>query len=890
MNGYLATYSCYVCYVTINVVSNLITNECHLSCHNQIILSIGSCNDTKPNISRPRITWADEYKSKFIEQLRKIGNRLEECTYETLCSVIYTSAKASGLKTSCGAGRKPGPLWADTELDQAKKEYRRNVYLFRKCKPQLDLNCYLQAKNSMLKSKYLYLNMTSEKRTKYYEGVQNKICKTKSSKEFWSALNTFRKSNYKKEYGEISMEKWEEHFSSVFKSTNYQTSKDSFNTIECEQLDSDFNMFELNLAIKKLGRKKAPGSDGICNEVWKCLTLSFKERLLKLFNEIYHDPSCMPKAWGEITVVPIFKKGNENEPGNYRPISLINTITKLFTSLLVKRLDSWSRKNNKISEFQAGFKTGTGCVDQAFVLNSLIQNQLRHPKGKLFCLFVDLSQAFDSVEHNILWKKLNAKGVSTKFVNVIRHLYSIAHGKVRIGNCLTDEFTFQRSVLQGESLSPKLFTLFIDDIVDDIKLAGATPVRIEKFDVDMLLFADDIVLVALSSNDLQKKIDRINVYFQTNMLKVNLSKTKVIVFRKANKMKSCKFKWSETEIEVVNEYVYLGIPFYYNGKFKTASEKFFKKAKQAQDQVMTLFWKGKVGALEVHEKLFNALCRSTLFYGVVIWGLDYVEQIKIFQSNFLRKLYFLPTETPRWKLLLETGVEPIENAILKLLLKFLSKVRTKCNNSLVKNCFKRLIGVQKYTSYGNLWTIKVNKLLSSYNLSNIDEKLDLVKNNRQIIKLAVENRIKISTENVKIMQSRSADPYSQLKDNINSAKYLTMPIPFKFKRLIFQFRINLNYITYNKACDLKGNRKNKFSNCNICNTQDTEDVYHIFYVCTQYKRPRNKLLGEMERIKENVNRDNFLVNVFKNLTSEEAVCICKFWIEAMRIRDFLSTF
>ncbi|CAL8119777.1 unnamed protein product [Orchesella dallaii] len=234
-NGSSVVDLCIVSENTINVVSNLITNECHLSCHNQIILSIGSCNDTKPNISRPRITWADEYKSKFIEQLRKIG-------------------------------RKPGPLWADTELDQAKKEYRRNVYLFRKCKPQLDLNCYLQAKNSMLKSKYLYLNMTSEKRTKYYEGVQNKICKTKSSKEFWSALNTFRKSNYKKEYGEISMEKWEEHFSTVFKSTNYQTSKDSFNTIECEQLDSDFNMFELNLAIKKLGRKKAPGSDGICNE------------------------------------------------------------------------------------------------------------------------------------------------------------------------------------------------------------------------------------------------------------------------------------------------------------------------------------------------------------------------------------------------------------------------------------------------------------------------------------------------------------------------------------------------------------------------------------------------------------------------------------------------
>jgi len=76
----------------------------------------------------------------------------------------------------------------------------------------------------------------------------------------------------------------------------------------------------------------------------------------------------------------------------------------------VRRLDYRSKKNGKISEFQAGFETGTGRIEQAFVLNSLIQNQQTFNKGKLFCLFVGLSQAFDSVDHQILWEKLQKRG------------------------------------------------------------------------------------------------------------------------------------------------------------------------------------------------------------------------------------------------------------------------------------------------------------------------------------------------------------------------------------------------------------------------------------------------------------------------------------------------
>jgi len=244
-----------------------------------------------------------------------------------------------------------------------------------------------------------------------------------------------------------------------------------------------------------------------------------------------------------------------------------------------------------------------------------------------------------------------------------------------------------------ENLSPKLFTLFIDGIIENMKAAGARTIRLEKFEIDMLLFADDIVLLALSARDLQIKIDQLKSFFERNKLNVNLSKTKVLVFGRGHKMKSHVFKWGENEIELVSEYTYLGIPFYYNGTFKKARENFFQKAKQGQDQLLLLFRKGKISKLEVQEKLFNPLCRSILFYGIVVWGLEHVKELTLFQVKFIRKLFFLSNETPRWKIYLETNIQPIENAFANFLVKFLCSSSYKPSQSLVKVCYRRLLTV-----------------------------------------------------------------------------------------------------------------------------------------------------------------------------------------------------
>ena len=100
-----------------------------------------------------------------------------------------------------------------------------------------------------------------------------------------------------------------------------------------------------------------------------------------------------PEIWCRGLVVPVYKKGNASDPGNYRPITLMNHLTKLFTSVLNARLMKWSAENDTITDLQFGFRPGYGTTDAVFFLHSLIQRFLNHKK-KLYCCFVDYKKSY----------------------------------------------------------------------------------------------------------------------------------------------------------------------------------------------------------------------------------------------------------------------------------------------------------------------------------------------------------------------------------------------------------------------------------------------------------------------------------------------------------------
>ena len=98
-------------------------------------------------------------------------------------------------------------------------------------------------------------------------------------------------------------------------------------------------------------------------------------------------------------LIPIFKKGSKTDPGNYRGISLIDIMCKIFTKLINRRLVAWSDTHDKMSEEQCGFTKGKSIIDQIFVLNALVEKYLSQKRGRFYCVYVDFSKAFDTVPH-----------------------------------------------------------------------------------------------------------------------------------------------------------------------------------------------------------------------------------------------------------------------------------------------------------------------------------------------------------------------------------------------------------------------------------------------------------------------------------------------------------
>ncbi len=189
-----------------------------------------------------------------------------------------------------------------------------------------------------------------------------------------------------------------------------------------EELNVEISCSEIDKSILQLKHSKSGGPDMTLNEFLihgKGTLIPF---LSKLFNASLNK-GYFPDSWGEGHIVPIHKKGNIDIVNNYRGITLLSTVGKLFTRILNNRLTDWAEKYYVYVESQAGFRKNMSTVDHIFVLHGLISHVIN--KGcKLFCSFIDFSKAFDYIVRENMWYKLIKLGVRGKLLNVIKSMYA----------------------------------------------------------------------------------------------------------------------------------------------------------------------------------------------------------------------------------------------------------------------------------------------------------------------------------------------------------------------------------------------------------------------------------------------------------------------------------
>ena len=224
--------------------------------------------------------------------------------------------------------------------------------------------------------------------------IKLRAMQTKNPKDYWKYLKSL---NTKSNKEQPTLDSFYEHFKNINKSNE---PKEDFSNINLEDknniLNRKISKEEIDLCILNIKNGKSSGEDKILNEYIK----STKEILLpiyeKLFNVVF-DSGLLPNAWLEGSIRPIYKnKGDPKMVQNYRPITILSCLGKVFTAVLNRRLTLFLDTNEILLENQAGFRKNYSTTDHIFVLNSLIEI-LKASKQKLFCAFVDFSQAFDSI-------------------------------------------------------------------------------------------------------------------------------------------------------------------------------------------------------------------------------------------------------------------------------------------------------------------------------------------------------------------------------------------------------------------------------------------------------------------------------------------------------------
>ena len=242
-----------------------------------------------------------------------------------------------------------------------------------------------------------------------------------------------------------------------------------------------------------------------------------------------------PEKWSEGFIIPIFKRGDVNEVSNYRGITLLSTVGKLFKSILNNRFDKWAEEYEVYIEAQAGFRKHMSTIDNIFELNGLITHCF-NSREYLYCCFVDFTKAFGYVERDILWYKLIKIGVRGHMLDIITSMYNTVRSRVKNNNTLSEAFSCNIVVRQGECLSPFLFAMYVNDLEQDAGNNGVNRIDIGMVKRLLLLYADDIVLFGKTPDELQKSLDILGAYCDRWKLTVNITKTKVVIFRKGGKI------------------------------------------------------------------------------------------------------------------------------------------------------------------------------------------------------------------------------------------------------------------------------------------------------------------------------------------------------------------
>ena len=628
-----------------------------------------------------------DFCSLLQSKLQDTGNISDtiydpSCTLENLIKNIQAAYNETFplkklSRKACKKYRKP---WITTNILDLIRKKHKLYKAYTKSKSATDHNNYKKQRNLVKRNieqakKVYYLNLFAQSKNDVkktwnsIKTVQNKATRPNNT------LSTNISEAVSVSDPQIVADKLNEHFvhkgpklsSKIRASASYKKYMGIRNP--CNMVFFKIKRSQVVSLLSELKLGKAPGHDGISAQILKWCIPYISSILTKIFNKcVYHGvyPSILKIA--RVTALP--KGGDTSDADNFRPISILPQINKIFEKLIHVRLLSFLKKHDILSTQQFGFlKKHSTSHSVTCLYEKLIQNI--ENKLDTAVLFVDLKAAFDTVDNEILLGKLEHYGIRNKTLKLLTSYLQNRKQFVKCGPIESTILTVLCGVPQGSVLGPLLFILFINDIVNCSLL-------------DPVMYADDAALLisAKTLNKLNKKVNKeARLFFNwltANKLTLNYKKTKYMII--TNKHYNLKFRRkfrlniNKNNIKQVENFKYLGIILdnkltwkphidYLKTKLYSVSGIMFRTRKYMPAHALRL--------------IYNSLVDSYLRYGIASWGTSATYLIH--------------------------GLQAAQNRVLKLLLPYNTAVSDSHYKHLkilnVENLFKMNVGKFMHSLY-----------------------------------------------------------------------------------------------------------------------------------------------------------------------------------------------
>lgn len=624
--------------------------------------------------------WTEETIKRYHKNLEKvtyIKEEVDEIANELIDKMHEATTKK---KIQINQEYWQRNKWWDNECRSKKREMRKKLRRWKKDKG---------TEEEYRTTRKNFRELCERKKTQQAEKEYREIMTIKTEAEIWKYINKEKK----RKPGinnDIEMKEWERHFKELLEG-EFGEEESEKEVEKITKSDRAITERELEEAINRLKKKKAPGEDGICNEQIIHANGKTKRRILELLNKVWKGEGW-PKRWNKGIIQPIFKKGKTEQTQNYRGITLLNGMYKLYVYILEKKIRTEAETRGMLTDEQAGFRKGRGCRDHIYTLQCAIQKQKNKEKGKLYAFFVDFKAAFDSVDRKKMWEQLRKKGISEELIQRTEEIYIKPKSVVRVNGEESREFHTTKGLRQGCPLSPLLFILYIADLEKYFKERQEGGIVIGNRKVHTLAYADDVVLLATTKKEMEEMIKQMDKYAKRKKLEVNIEKSKVMVIGGGRTEKEEKsWKWSEERrIETVQNFKYLGYVFNKKGGEETNIKEEVRKANIAMKEVWRIGEKLFKDNFRRRMAMFDIMVKSIVMFGVEIWGYKERSDIEKLQVKYIKWILGLDKCTPDYIVLEETKRDKIRTLAGKRVLDFERTMKRETNNMLLRECRREM--------------------------------------------------------------------------------------------------------------------------------------------------------------------------------------------------------